>query len=327
MSVFAASTFDAADGTPLAGYGGWAVHPTSTSDRMEIRSGQAKLSSGSDVQLYYMDTVAPSADCEVFADICMATGTGGYYGVCARLDAVAGTYYYARYSSGSVQLYKSVAGTLTQLGSNYGAGSVTTGGTHRIGLRVEGDSIKALWNGAEVISRTDGDIAAAGYTGFRGATVSLRLDNFSASTLGAGVSAAIAAVEAGDTVAIAGAAVPVPVLAALAVVEAGDVAAATGVSAGDGGAVRRLVLPLDLERGGAAANKTGLRYRIFSAGGAVVQQGMVTTDASGLLAIDLTAPFVAGDWAEVLIQEYDDGVAPADRTIRAFSGFALVTSI
>lgn len=147
---------------------------------------------------YLWPTDTPSsADYWVEADyVFLSNTTVQRCGVIGRASDAARTFYMARIyniaaSTSNVQLFKAVAGTFTQLGSNY---AVSSSGTYTIRLDMSGSTIRALVNGVERISVTDTSITAAGKIGFyhsgdtqsHSNTTGFHIDNLTASFASAG---------------------------------------------------------------------------------------------------------------------------------------------
>lgn len=192
MTQFASATFDGADGAELAAVdANWGKFAGSTID-VVLASGRASEAS-TGITAYYHKTAPPSADYSVSADVYRAgLGTSG---VVARATGTAtATMYLLRYNVGSqiLQMYRGVNNLFTQLGGNVSA-SLAAGATARITLEVSGSTIKAYWNGGgtPVLTITDTAITAAGYSGIRWNTAGLDLDNFSADSAGASLSAGV----------------------------------------------------------------------------------------------------------------------------------------
>jgi hypothetical protein len=146
---------------------------------------------GNATAAYYSSGSQSSADYDVQADVVVKSLlTSDTVGVIGRATASSGTstYYLAEYSiaAGGWQLYKSVSGTLTQLGSTY-AQTLTAGSTYTLSLEMLGTSIRLAVNGTELIRATDSSITSAGRAGVYVAGTStinsstgLHLDNFTA---------------------------------------------------------------------------------------------------------------------------------------------------
>lgn len=97
----------------------------------------------------------------------VSTIVGENVGITARAAPNAQTFYVARWgqSSGSFALFKSVAGTLTQLGSSYV--TTFTSGSKVLRLTCDGSTISVSVDGVTVISVTDTDIPLQGFAGVR----------------------------------------------------------------------------------------------------------------------------------------------------------------
>jgi hypothetical protein len=199
MTVIAADAFaGSSDGDTLPDHdANWVNHP-GAGNGFRITNDERARGNGTNCVIYRAET-PPSADYSVKADIYVAGAgvSGNAPGVCARMDTSALTYYEARlaFSSGSSanwQLYKRVAGTYTQLGSNV-AQTVSTSTSYAVELRVNGSAIELykLGEGSAAISATDSAITAAGKAGLRDNaastnTTGYHYDNFLAETLGGG---------------------------------------------------------------------------------------------------------------------------------------------
>lgn len=161
-------------------------------------SGRCRPVTNSAAVEYLWPTDTPSsADYWVEADyIFLSNTTVQRCGVIGRASDAARTFYMARIyniaaSTSNVQLFKAVAGTFTQLGSNY---SISSSGTYTIRLDMSGSTIRALVNGVERISVTDTSITAAGKIGLyhsgdtqsHSNTTGFHIDNFTASFASAG---------------------------------------------------------------------------------------------------------------------------------------------
>lgn len=97
----------------------------------------------------------------------LSTIAGENVGITARAAPNAQTFYVARWgqSSSSFALFKSVAGTLTQLGSSYV--TTFTSGSKVLRLTCNGSTISVSVDGVTVISVTDTDIPLQGFAGVR----------------------------------------------------------------------------------------------------------------------------------------------------------------
>ncbi len=118
----------------------------------------------------------------------VARGTGAGEGVCCRMsnDAVGPTYYmaYLLDASDNVQLYKNTGGSnFVQIGSN---APVTVSLPQVLKVSASGGTIKAYWNGVEVLSVSDSTLTTGKKSGLRtgGAGVTRRIyGNFQAGDL------------------------------------------------------------------------------------------------------------------------------------------------
>ncbi|MFC7053806.1 SGNH/GDSL hydrolase family protein [Hansschlegelia quercus] len=114
-----------------------------------------------------------SADYEVIATLyCLSSLAGENVGIFGRgVVTGADSRYWARYLQGTGwQLYKTVGGVSTQLGATSPASPMTAGIARRLMLRMVGGAISLWVDGAQLITVTDADIAAAGFSGVRLAT-------------------------------------------------------------------------------------------------------------------------------------------------------------
>lgn len=177
-------------GGPETGTGGmWAVSFESGSAGINAGTTKAAMVSttGTQIPLAINRFVSPSVAYSVQADVFMGAGatsnmesgiigrwtSGGFY--LARLISVSGTI--------SVDLFKNIAGTYTQLGT-FAPGAVSSG---TIKLQITDAAKVVFWNGTSVISSSDNAVTAAGSPGFRMAYISTTaltqvptVDNFSA---------------------------------------------------------------------------------------------------------------------------------------------------
>lgn len=110
-------------------------------------------------------------------------GTPSNWGILARFSsAVADTYYLGQATNTTtLELYKRVTGTFTQIGS---AGSLTIASGDVIKLECNGTAIKVYQNGVQRISVSDSAISGNVRTGVRFGDNAQTLDDFSAADLG-----------------------------------------------------------------------------------------------------------------------------------------------
>lgn len=179
IAPFMFDSFTGVDGTALASHTGelgatWTVHPSFAADGFLIGNNWRNAAvAGSSVA--YASGVPASADYTVTGALTQLTALAGTNtGIIGRTDIAANTYYYARYLPGSTawQLFKAVAGVLTQLGSD-AVQVLTTGAFYTFSLGMAGTTISLVVDGVSKVSVTDTDITAAGRVGVRsaGATI------------------------------------------------------------------------------------------------------------------------------------------------------------
>jgi len=184
--------FNRTDATSLGtASGGWSW--SDLSGDWQIASNEARASSEGTRDVARADSDLSSADVRVTVSITQLTAPSSASrnapGPIGRKDSSATlTYYHCRLSKGSsntlAQLYKSVSGTFTQLGSDV---VVTPALPDQITLECSGSSIAMIRGGSQIISQTDTAITSgvrSGLSAFNSATTSLanrcRVDDFSA---------------------------------------------------------------------------------------------------------------------------------------------------
>lgn len=189
-------TMTDADGVLLTAHNGetgssWALQ-TGYSPASPAQISGNRMISPSSLSVYRSLQAAPSADYDVEAVLAFAGAiSNNDRGIMARADAASNTFYFARFSSaaGGWQLFKTVAGTSTQLGATI-SGSFSAG-ANLLRLRVSGSTIQAYLNNALIISATDADISAPGFPGIRfngtgqTATTGIHLDSIKAMPIAA----------------------------------------------------------------------------------------------------------------------------------------------
>lgn len=201
MTQIASDAFAGTAGTTLQSYSSsWTKHSTSPIGAVLSDANRAR-GDGSGAAFYYHSVTPTNADYSVNLDVYEVSDTGNYAaGAAGRIDTAAVTMYLARYgdiTTDSVQLYKAVAGTFTQLGSNV-SDEITTGTSANIKLDMSGSTIAAYsrGGGSPTISVTDTSITAKGKAGFRigfggsataSDTVAYHIDNFSVDETSSGV--------------------------------------------------------------------------------------------------------------------------------------------
>lgn len=197
MGQFASATFTGSSGTELsAADSNWTKHPAASAANLVLsNANRVRQSATNAAGTYYYHSGSPaSADYSVSATgFAKETSAGdAAVGVSGRVDTTAATQYHARYAGGATdawQLFKFVAGTATQLGSN-SAQALTDETGYAIELRMVGTTIELYKQGSSTptISVTDSSITAAGKAGIRffqssgtvGDNNGLHIDDFSA---------------------------------------------------------------------------------------------------------------------------------------------------
>lgn len=191
-TVFVRDTMTGADATLLTAHTGelgatWTIAPTST-QTMQLISNRVRGSASS--ALFYASGVPPTANYEISADVTVITNNAsGAFGVMGRIDTAVDTKYTFRYTSSNNlwELSRSVNGVGFSFGTT-GAFPLVSG-THRFTLRMAGDQISGIMDGAVVLGPvTDANITLAGragiYTaGAGGDAVGFHLDNYVATTI------------------------------------------------------------------------------------------------------------------------------------------------
>lgn len=189
MAVVFSDTFTAANGTTLQAHDAtWVKNTADAPVDLIILSGRVALSSGSSVSTYINTASGALTDQLVEADIVAASGTGGIHGVVARSSATQREYYLARWNAGVLQLYRFDAGSTNKLVASDASAPMTTGQTHKIGLRCVGNQISVVWDGVTKIGPVTDSTYTLGYPGVRvltDASRSMSIDNFSVDNLAA----------------------------------------------------------------------------------------------------------------------------------------------
>lgn len=219
MAQFASESFTGTEGAELAAHNAAFTKCPSLTGAIEIASNRGRCTSTTSPGYYHSGAPA-SADYQVTADLTKVSAAVSFIGVLGRQSTSVNTSYRATVdptssgSTGTMQLFKFVAGVATQLGSSTSVTYVTSE-TREIKLEMVGSAIKVFWDGSgsPTISVTDTAISAAGKAGVRGFSsaapgdsVGGHITNFSADDIGGGsATGTLAATESGsDTAAFAG---------------------------------------------------------------------------------------------------------------------------
>lgn len=206
-STFSSDTMTGSAGSTLQSHSGetgatWIKF--NGADSVITDANRLRKNTFSDKSAYYSSGVPASPDYTIEADVtAKSIISNDAIGVVGRQDTSNGfgTFYFARYETidQSWNLGKYVNGSLTYL--NYVTGqALTPGQSYHLKLAMSGSSLSVYVNDVLKASATDSSITAAGRAGVRLGqdgnalnitnTTGLHLDNFSASTAGAGAVAA-----------------------------------------------------------------------------------------------------------------------------------------
>lgn len=282
MAQIASDAFSGTEDTLLGTYNSsW----SSQAGSAEIASNRVRASSAVNAH-YYHSATPPSPDYSVQADVYVLSTAANGVSVIARNSTSFGNYYQARFLVGTgVSLFKSVASSVTQLGSTVSR-SVSAGVSYPLKLVCNGSNISVWWNneGSALISVTDTSVTAAGKAGIRWSTfggtpsdtVGLALDNFTVDELGSSLAAQATggAVASGSAVLdaqVAIAAVGVSVAGGNAVAGVTVPLSATGLSVAGGAAEANATVSISAAAIAQAAGAAGLSADVLLAGAAAAQ--------------------------------------------------------
>lgn len=196
-------TFTGSNGTTLTSYNALWVQNATQTGVMEIQSNKAvQNASPAATACYVYDQSPASADYDVSATIQTSSGSA-LFALVARADKTANTMYSFRWNAGNLQLYKFVAGTATQLGTDVTQGlSLNTDYVFKIS--VSGTTIKGYVDGVEKISQTDSAISATGYPGIRvNNTTTVKYDAFDCTNMSGAATATTLSGPSSGTVSVA----------------------------------------------------------------------------------------------------------------------------
>lgn len=177
MAVIVNETFTNSDFVELSVHdSNWVEHSFSGQTSI-IEGNRLRKSSGAGESYYYHLATPADADYTVEADLVAVSTPSDITGVIGRMDTTVATFYLLRMNGGTLQLYKSISGTFTLLGS-YVEG-FTIGQTKALKLEMIGTAIKGYIGGVERVSVVDSSITAAGKAGVRQSSIDkIHLDNF-----------------------------------------------------------------------------------------------------------------------------------------------------
>lgn len=173
MPTVVTDTFTDTAGTVLDAHVGetgatWAEHPINASADMRVTDANriTSFAAGAAGSFYYASgSLAANGYVEAVVRAVSLPGAG-YIGVTGRMATGTSDFYWAIYNlgAGGWQLWKSVSGTGTQLGSTYSQ-TLSAGNDYTLRLRMVGTSIALYVDGVSRIAVTDGDVTAAGKAG------------------------------------------------------------------------------------------------------------------------------------------------------------------
>jgi lysophospholipase L1-like esterase len=178
-TMFVNASFTGTDGTAITSYtpeagGGFVAAPvpgnvTNTASVLQTgRLASVLTNSGTQVAVHRATAAASSADHYVEAVVDFLSAIAGQgTGIGARMDPTTENYYWARYNAtaGGWQLYKTVSGTTTQLGTTFTDAFASGSRTAR--LTVSGSTISLSVDGTVVVTVTDAAIPTGSYVGTR----------------------------------------------------------------------------------------------------------------------------------------------------------------
>lgn len=177
-TLFLVDSFNTtADGTAITSHTNgetghtWALQPVTPAPgtAVEVVDGRVRATSATG-SVYQASASPANADYEVTTWIDTRTAlTTGQCGPAGRMQAAADTFYYARYTEGATptfSLFKRVAGTATQIGSNYTA-TIPLNAVAKLTLRMVGTTISMLVDDVVRATGTDAAISVAGKAGVR----------------------------------------------------------------------------------------------------------------------------------------------------------------
>jgi hypothetical protein len=168
----------------------WTRHTNSSASSAAITSaGRLRPTANAVTLIYFTSGTPATAEYDVQSVFRPVTQVSGdLVGICGRMDTAANTMYGVRYvvATGKWQLYKVVAGALTDLDAANGTMALNNLQEYVVKLEVRDATKKAYVDGVEVLTSTDNAITAAGRPGIRWTTAAssdstgIHLDDFQA---------------------------------------------------------------------------------------------------------------------------------------------------
>lgn len=172
VSPFLYDSFTDAAGTAITAHTGetgasWTVQSGNSPATPDKIDGGGALYANAANGIYQSAGSPPSADYYVEAVLTkLSTVTNDKVGVIGRADPAANSWYMARWNEAGSnwQLYRTVAGVSTQMNGSI-AGSFNVGDSHVLRLTMNGSTISMSLDGAQIQSKADTVITAAGHAG------------------------------------------------------------------------------------------------------------------------------------------------------------------
>ncbi len=190
MGQFTTFAFTGAEGATIQSVDTGFVKVTGLTGDMVITSNRGRAGSTTPIRYFKSNAYPYDADYSVRAKFhVLSTATNYNIGLLGRQSTSANTAYLVRLRAGTGwQLYKTINGTSTQLGST-AAQSLSVGNVFSVVLNMVGSTIEVYVDGVLKISVTDTSITEAGKPGIyadtggqtASGTVGLHIDEFSAS--------------------------------------------------------------------------------------------------------------------------------------------------
>lgn len=167
----------------------WTKHGSYSSGSAQISANGTRLAITATNCAYYASGVPSSADYTINAYGHVILADNGEMTIAGRMSTGADTFYWARLQNSTLSLFKRVAGSFTQLGSNV-TYHTTTGQDLKLTLDMSGTTIRLLVDDVEQINQTDSAISAVGRAGFRTTTTAsdaagIPVDRFEVTEAGA----------------------------------------------------------------------------------------------------------------------------------------------
>lgn len=174
MAQFVYDTFTGTSNTILSSHVGevgatWVLSVANASGDLRISNANRCRANvaGAAASLFYASGVSRTADYSVTSAMyTVSTPVSGFAGVAGRVVIASGDCYFAIYNfgTGNWELWKSISGTGTQLGSGFSQ-SLSVGVSYTLRLAMFGATISLLVDGVSRVSVTDSALSAVGRVG------------------------------------------------------------------------------------------------------------------------------------------------------------------